>query len=277
MIFDAPEPIDYSRYRELKLSLDDGIMTVTLSNPGKRNAVTMRMAEELSMIWEDIWADTNIKAAILTGEGGDFCAGADISQLSQASSPDAAAPVSYVHRATRHGRKHVMGIIECEKPVIAKVRGVAYGMGVSMALACDMVFVSDTARICDSHVKVGLVAGDGGVLLWPLAVGMHRAKEYLMTGEPLSGKLAEEIGLVNRCLPDAELDQHVDSMIAKLVSLPPHAVNYTKVAMNQAMKQMSYGAFETSLAYEVYTMGMDDVEEAARAFLEKRKGQYTGN
>ena len=277
MIFDAPEPIDYSRYRELKLSLDEGIMTVTLSNPGKRNAVTMRMAEELSMIWEDVWADTNVKAAILTGDGGDFCAGADVSQLSQASTPDETAQVSYVHRATRHGRKHVMGIIECEKPVIAKVRGVAYGMGVSMALACDMVFVSDTARICDSHVKVGLVAGDGGVLLWPLAVGIHRAKEYLMTGEPLSGKQAEEIGLVNRCLPDAELDQHVDSMIAKLVSLPPHAVNYTKVAMNQAMKQMTHGAFETSLAYEVYTMGMGDVEEAARAFLEKRKGNYTGN
>jgi enoyl-CoA hydratase len=135
MIFDAPEPIDYSRYRELKLSLDDGVMTVTLSNPGKRNAVTMRMAEELSMIWEDVWADTNVRAAILTGDGGDFCAGADVSQLSQASTPDAAAPVSYVHRATRHGRKHVMGIIECEKPVIAKIRAVSETNTMSQASA----------------------------------------------------------------------------------------------------------------------------------------------
>jgi enoyl-CoA hydratase len=276
MIFEPPEPVDYSRYRELKLSLVDGVMTVTLSNPGKRNAVTMRMADELSLLWDDLWADGNVKAIILTGEGGDFCSGADVSQLSKATSAGEA-PVSYVHRATRHGRKHVMGIIECEKPVIAKVRGVAYGMGVSLALACDMVFVSDNARLCDSHVKVGLVPGDGGVLLWPLAVGMHRAKEYLMTGEPISGKQAEEIGLVNRCLPDDELDAHVDVMIGKLTSLPPHAVNYTKVAINQAMKQMSAGAFETSLAYEIYTMKMDDVTEAARAFMEKRKGNYTGN
>jgi enoyl-CoA hydratase len=153
---------------------------------------------------------------------------------------------------------------------------VAYGLGLTLALACDMVFAAEGARLCDSHVKVGLVAGDGGVLLWPLAVGIHRAKEYLMTGEPLSAEEAERIGLINRALPDEKLDGHVLALAEKLKALPPHAVNYTKHALNQVLKQVAQPAFETSLAYEVYTMGMNDVAEATKALIEKRKGKYTG-
>lgn len=276
MHFDAPVPVDYSRYTALKLSLDEGIMTITLSNPARRNAVTMRMQEELSTIWEDVWADAEVKAIILTGEGSDFCSGADVSELASIAASDDK-PRSYVNRSSRYARKHVLGPIECEKPVIAKVRGVAYGMGANMALACDMVFAADDARFCDSHVKVGLVAGDGGVLLWPMAIGIHRAKQYLMTGDPIPAKKAAEIGLINDCMPEAELDGFVRSMIEKLVALPPHAVNYTKASLNQVLKQVSLPAFETSLAYEIYTMGMDDVTEATAAFVEKRKGNFTGN
>jgi enoyl-CoA hydratase len=276
MHFDAPVPVDYSRYTALKLSLDDGIMTITLSNPGRRNAVTMRMQEELSTIWEDVWADAEVKAIILTGEGSDFCSGADVSELASIAASDAK-PRSYVNRSSRYARKHVLGPIECEKPVIAKVRGVAYGMGANMALACDMVFAADDARFCDSHVRVGLVAGDGGVLLWPMAIGIHRAKQYLMTGDPIPAKKAAEIGLINDCMPEAELDSFVRAMIEKLVALPPHAVNYTKASLNQVLKQVSLPAFETSLAYEIYTMGMDDVTEATAAFVEKRQGNFTGN
>jgi enoyl-CoA hydratase len=167
--------------------------------------------------------------------------------------------------------------MDCEKPVLAKVRGVAYGMGVNLALACDMVFVSENARLCDSHVKAGMVAGDGGVLLWPLLVGIHRAKEYLMTGEPIPGPIAEQINLVNRCLPDDQLDAHVEMMARKLRDLPPHAVNYTKSSLNIALRQMTQSAFEASVGYQMYTMGMDDFREATSAFVQKRKGVFTGN
>jgi enoyl-CoA hydratase len=122
-----------------------------------------------------------------------------------------------------------------------------------------------------------MAAGDGGALLWPLAIGFHRAKEYLMTGEPIPGPVAAEIGLVNRCLPDDQLDAHVQAMAEKLRDLPPHAVNYTKAALNVGLKQMAQSAFETSLAYELYTMQTDDFTEATTAFLEKRKGVFTGN
>ncbi|MBV9509150.1 MAG: hypothetical protein JO303_02570, partial [Caulobacteraceae bacterium] len=146
-----------------------------------------------------------------------------------------------------------------------------------LALGCDMVFAAEGARLCDSHVKAGMVAGDGGVPLWPLLVGMHRAKEYLMTGEPVPAETAERIGLINRCLPDDQLDAHVQAMAEKLRDLPPHAVAYTKASLNVALRQMTASGFETSLAYEIYTMGMNDCKEATRAFVEKRKGVFTGS
>ena len=279
MKFNAPEKVDYSRYTALKLSLaDNGVMTVMLSNPGRRNAVTLRMQDELATIWEDLWLDSAVKAIIFTGEGKDFCSGADVSDLADAAAGSDAPPeVNFVNRSTRYARKHALGPMECEKPVIAKVRGVAYGMGANMALACDMVFAADDARFCDSHVKIGLVAGDGGMLFWPMAIGIHRAKEYLMTGDPVPAKVASEIGLINRCMPEAELDDYVQNLVEKLIALPPHAVAYTKASINQVLKQVALPAFETSLAYEIYSMKMDDVTEATAAFVEKRKGNFTGN
>jgi enoyl-CoA hydratase len=276
MIFEPAQSPDYSRYKALKFELRDRIMTVTLSNPGRRNAVTPRMSDELVTVWDDLWADPAVSVIILTGEGDSFCSGADVSQLAEIKAADAPPPRSVVNQSSRLARKHVLGIVECEKPVIAKVRGVAFGMGLSLALACDMVFAAEGTRLCDSHVKIGLVAGDGGVLLWPLAVGLHRAKEYLMTGEVLTAKTAEEIGLINRCLPEEQLDAHVQTLAEKLRDLPPHAVNYTKSALNMVLKQLTQPAFETSLAYEIYTMSMNDMKEATAAFKEKRKGRFTG-
>ncbi|MDE2621500.1 MAG: enoyl-CoA hydratase/isomerase family protein, partial [Sphingomonadales bacterium] len=254
--------------------LSDGIMTVTLSNPGRRNAMTPVMSAELTTIWDDLLADPEVKVIILTGEGNDFCSGADLSAMSRR---QAEAPTSRpVNPTSRTARRHIFSLLDCEKPVLAKVRGVAYGLGVSLALGCDMVFAAEGARFCDSHVKAGMVAGDGGVLLWPLLIGAHRAKEYLMTGEPVPADVAERIGLINRCLPDDQLDAHVQAMAEKLRDLPPHAVNYTKASINLAIRQMTGAAFETSLAYEIYTMGMQDCKEATTAFVEKRKGDFKG-
>ena len=263
-----------NRYEALKVSMEGGIVTVMLSNPRRKNAITPLMSQELAAVWDDLADDPQVKVVIFTGEGADFCAGADFSAERPGRAGDEEVrPVNWV---TRAARKHVLGILECEKPVLAKVRGVAYGMGVSMALACDMVFAAPEARFCDSHVKMGLAAGDGGVLLWPLLVGFHRAKEYLMTGTPVAADVAERIGLINRCVPSDELDAQVQAMAETLRDLPPHAVNYTKMALNAAMKQMTGAAFEASLGYELYTMGMEDYAEAAGAFVEKRKGTFKG-
>jgi enoyl-CoA hydratase len=270
---------DYSRYTGLGLALNQGIMTVTLSNPGRKNAVTAEQNDELTTIWEDLWEDPEVQVIILTGEGGDFCSGADVSRLAGRADGtlETQPPFAPVNPTSRKARKHVYGILECEKPIIAKVRGVAYGLGVNLALACDMVFAAPGARFCDSHVKAGLVAGDGGVLLWPLLVGMHRAKEYLMTGEPVLAEKAAEIGLINGCIADDQLDAHVQALAEKLRDLPPHAVNYTKAALNVAMRQMTGAAFEMSLGYELYTMRTNDFREATQALVQKRKGSFRGD
>ncbi|MET0984528.1 MAG: enoyl-CoA hydratase-related protein [Steroidobacteraceae bacterium] len=265
---------DYSRYKGLQLSKNDGIMTITISNPGKKNAITPQQNNELTQIWDDVWLDPDVRVIILTGAGKDFCSGADVSALANGVLDTTG--FQPVNPVSRTAKKHLYGILDCEKPVLAKVRGVAYGVGVNMALACDMVFAAQGARFCDSHVKAGMVAGDGGVLLWPLLVGMHRAKQYLMTGEPVAAEKAAEIGLINACLPDEELDAHVLKMAGTLRDLPPHAVNYTKMALNTSLRQMAGAAFEMSLAYEIYSMGMKDFKEATTAFVERRKGKFEG-
>jgi len=273
MSFEPERDVDYADYKALKLSLTDRILTVTLSNPGRRNAINPQMSVELARIWADVWDDRNVSVVILTGEGDSFCSGADLSILADSGTETDARPLNIT---TRIARKHVMGLLDLEKPVIAKLRGPAFGLGATLALACDMVFAAPGAKICDSHVKAGLVAGDGAVLLWPLAIGFHRAKEYLLTGDPIPAEVAEQIGLINRVIPDPNLDLHVQAMAEKLRDLPPLAVNYTKSAMNMALKQMVQASFEASLAYEVYTMATDDHQEAMRAFAERRRGRFTG-
>jgi len=267
------QPRGYHRYRALKLSGAGGVMTITISNPARKNALTPRLLRELDTIWDDVGADPDVRIIVLTGDGNDFCAGVDISQVE---SLHDARDEEEEGRGGRPGRGGVYAVIDCQKPTLAKVRGVAYGLGANLALACDMVFVSEGARIADSHVKAGLVAGDGGVMLWPLLVGMHRAKECLMTGEPVSGRRAEEIGLVNRCLADADLDREVEAMAQRLLALPPFALNRTKIALNKAMEHMAGPAFDLSLAWEMQCFNTEDFHEATRAFLEKRKGVYTG-
>ena len=275
MAFEPERTVDYSGYTSLKISLADRILTIALYNPGRRNAVTPNMSVELARIWEDVWEDSNVAVVILTGDGDSFCSGADLSILAESTGKAEPKPQP-LNRTTRIVRKHVMGVIDCEKPVIAKVRGPAYGLGATLLMACDMVFAAPNAKICDSHVKAGMAAGDGGVLLWPLAIGFHRAKEYLMTGDPVPAEEAERIGLINRVIAEDQLDAHVQALAEKLRDLPPHAVNYTKAALNVALKQMTQSGFETSLAYELYSMQTEDHQEAMAAFGEKRKGRFMG-
>ncbi|HKR87468.1 MAG TPA: enoyl-CoA hydratase-related protein [Phenylobacterium sp.] len=262
---------DYSRYEALRLDKKDGVMTITLSNPGRRNATNPTMSAELTRIWEDVWLDPEVRVIVLQGDGADFCAGADASRLGGRF--DVANPVFPM---TRLAKKHAYAILDCEKPTIAKVRGAAYGVGVTLALACDLVYAAPGAKFRDSHVRVGLVAGDGGVLLWPALGALRRAKEALMLGDPISAEDAAEIGLINRVIPDEELDGYVDGVVQRLLAQPPHALNYTKASLNVALKQMTGAAFETSIAYEAYTFKTEDFTEATRAHVEKRKPTFRG-
>jgi len=265
--------IDPARYEWIKIAKsDDGIATLTLNNPRRKNAVSRPMHREIERIWDEIDQDDDIRVSILTGEGDAFCAGTDLS-VQDADNQEGRKG----RPPTRSARRLFWNMLDAEKPVIAKVRGPAYGVGVNIALACDMVIAAEGARFCDSHVRMGIAPGDGGAALFPLLLGFHRAKEYLMLGEPLEARKAAELGLINYCVPAEELDAFVAGYAQRLASGPPLAISYGKMSVNLMLKQITAGAFETSLAYDQLTLFTDDHKEGARAFLEKRAPTFKGS
>jgi enoyl-CoA hydratase len=267
--------IDMESYEHVRVSMGDaGILTATITNPEKRNAVNAGVAGDLDRLWRAIDADPDIRVVVLTGEGDAFCAGLDLSVLGDGSTAGASPPR---RKAMAKGiRDRVFDIVDCETPTIAKVRGPAYGMGVNIALACDFVVAADDARFCDSHVTNGITAGDGGVAFFPLMIGFRRAKEMLMLVDPISGTEAADIGLINRAVPDAELDTTVDELAARLAAGPPLALAWTKLSLNTLLKQLVLGPFETSIAYDLLSLRTDDVAEGNAAFFEKRPPKFTG-
>jgi len=268
--------IDMDSYEHVRLAKDErGILTATITNPEKRNAVNGGVAADLDRLWREVDADVGIRVVVLQGDGDAFCAGLDLTYLTN---PAPAGQSPGRQKAAAKGiRDRVFDIVDCETPTIAKVRGPAYGMGVNIALACDFVVAADDARFCDSHVKNGITAGDGGVAFFPLLVGFRRAKEMLMLGDPITGTEAAEIGLINRAVPGEELDTAVEQLALRLAEAPPLALAWTKLSLNTLLKQMVLGAFETSIAYDLLSLRTDDVAEGTRAFLEKRPPRFTGS
>jgi enoyl-CoA hydratase len=267
-------PIDIDSYRTVKLDKRGTVLTATLSNPGKKNAFFPAMGQDLDRLWREVDYDDDIRVVVLTGEGDAFCAGLDLSYLA-----GGAGTGSRTRRKgqTKGIRSRIYDMLDCETPIISKVRGPAYGLGVNICLAADIVVASENAVFCDSHVHNGVAAGDGGVAMVPLLIGFHRAKEALMLGRRIPARRAEEIGLINHCLPDEELDAFVDAMADEFAEGAPLAISWTKLSINALLKQQVIGAFETSVAYDVLSLETDDVTEGSQAFLEKRKPRFQGS
>jgi len=179
-------------------------------------------------------------------------------------------------RTVQEGKKIVNGILDLEKPLIAKVNGPAAGLGATMALFCDVIFAGESAVIGDPHVIVGFVAGDGGAVIWPQLIGFARAKEFLMTGELLTAQRCADMGLINYAVADDELDQQVNKFAERLGRGAMQAINMTKVSVNVALKQLVASVLETSIAWESVSNSSLDHQEGVNAFNEKRRPNYTG-
>ena len=261
--------IDYSRYGRIKLTREGRLLTLSLNRPEKRNAVDEQMQKELSSLFYEINIDESVDVVVVTGEGPHFCVGGDINWLKE--STEAGSPPT-----TTDGKRIVFSMLECEKPLIAKVRGNCVGLGASIALHCDIIIASQGARFGDPHVKVGLVAGDGGAVIWPQLIGYAKAKEFLMTGDMLDAVEAERIGLINHVVPEEALDARVQEMAGKLLNGATQAIRYTKVAINIPLRQIAHSVMDASVAYETMSFFTKDHLEAARAFQEKRPPKFTG-
>lgn len=256
---------DYDRYRFLTLDNDDGVATITLNRPERRNAAHDPMHRELETIFRDVAEDDDIRAIVLTGAGEAFCAGGDAGSMDSGEFDPTgpAVPFNGVRRLVHH-------LLDVEQPIIAAVNGDAAGLGATLALFCDVTFVAQSARIADTHVKMGLVAGDGGAIIWPLLVGMARAKQYLFTGDWITGQEAERIGLVNFALPTEEVLPKATAFARRMADGAPLAIRWTKYSMNKILRDQVNLVLDASMFLEAATMDTEDLREAARAFLEKR-------
>jgi enoyl-CoA hydratase len=262
--------VDYSRYAEkhLKIEIKDRVAIVTLSRPEVHNAINYQMHVALENIFRELGVDRDVGAIVITGEGKSFCAGGDVKGFGI---PDER-PIDQL-RGTRY---LVQEMVNCEAPIISAVNGTAAGLGATIALLSDVIYMADTAKIGDTHVKMGLVCGDGGAVIWPLLIGPHRAKELMMAAKLVQGPEAEKMGLVNHCVPHAELMTHAMAYANEVANLPIAAVRWTKMAVNQMLKQQINLALDFGVAAEHLSAHTQDMKEAVSAFAERRSPTFTG-
>lgn len=262
---------DYSRYQFLKVEKQDGLAIVTLNRPDRLNAIHPPMHLEVEDVWVDLDRDPEVRAIVLTGAGRAFCAGGDIQGMRERGFD----PVRGI-APTRGGRHLIRNMLEVEAPIIAAVNGDAVGLGATLALFCDVIFAARNARIGDPHVRVGLVAGDGGAVIWPLLCGVARAKQYLMTGDLMSAEEAERIGLINKVVPEGQALEEAVKFATRLAKGPTKAIKWTKYSVNKIVKEYMNLVLDTSLSLEGITFLTDDHREAVAAFLEKRQPSFKG-
>lgn len=258
---------DYQRFTFRR----DGRILVCAFDNGAVNAVDARMHDELAQLFVDLQHDEDSDLIVLTGANRAFCAGGDFDWFDeQISDPRKFRAIAY------DAKRIVSGLLDLEKPIIARLNGAAAGLGATIALLCDVIIADETAKIGDPHVKVGLVAGDGGAIIWPQLIGFARAKELLMTGDLLTAAEAAGMGLINHAVPAAELDAKVAEVAGKILGNPRWAVRWTKMTANIALKQIMVSLSDAAVAYEALSNMTADRKEAVAAFRERRPMKLTG-
>lgn len=262
----------YEHYQDVETELDGGVLTIRLNQPDSLNAFTAGMHTTMSTIWDRVNDDDGVKVAVLTGAGKAFSAGGNVpgmqKKIDDPTLWDAGMP---------EARRIVYRMLECEKPMIARVNGHAIGLGATVALLCDIIIAADHAKIGDPHVNAGLVAGDGGALIWPQLVGYARAKEYLLTGDLMSATEAERIGLINHVVPADQLDEKVDGLARRLAGGPSKSINWTKRTINIPLRQLAHSMMDLSISLETQSNQTRDHQEAVSAFGERRKPAFKGD
>lgn len=261
--------MDQSAYEYLSLNLHtDGVLVVTFDNPAKLNAVTERGHTELVAIWPEIDADPDVRVVLLRGEGKAFSAGGDYEMIEKIVSDHATH-----RRVLKETRELVRNIIECSKPIVSAINGVAVGAGLAAALMADIPVAGRSARILDGHTTIGVTAGDHAAVVWPLLVGMAKAKYHLMTNDPIDGEAAEKMGLVARVVDDEDLEDYTGRLAANLAAGSQEALRWTKHSLNHWLR-MAYPIFDASVAYEFLGFNGPDVVEGVAASKEKRKPRF---
>ena len=251
-------------YKAITFSRRGRVLTLTMNRPDSLNAVNAVLHEELSRVFTDAAKDPDSDVIVLTGAGRAFCAGGDVEWMQDAiDNPDS------FETTVAEAKAIVFSLIDCEKPTIARINGPAVGLGATIALLCDVSFAAEKAIIADPHVSIGMVAGDGGAVIWPQLIGFARAKEFLLTGDPIAAPRAAEIGLINHAVPAEQLDAAVDAFADRLAGGAMKAIRWSKVTTNIALRQLAVAMMDTGLAYEALTNVSADHQRLVTEFREK--------
>lgn len=257
---------DYTRLRLERHP--DGLTEVVLDDPDRLNAVDTTGHAELVTVWGDLDRDPDTRAILLRGEGRAFSAGGDFALIEGImDDPD-------VHRRTlREARELVRNIIECSVPIVSAINGPAVGAGLAAALLADIPIAARSARILDGHTTLGVAAGDHAVVVWPLLMGMAKAKYHLLTNEPIDGAEAERMGLVALVVDDDRLFDEARSVGHRLAAGSAEAISWTKHTLNHWLRS-AYPAFDASVAYEFLGFLGRDAREGLDAVREKRPPDF---
>jgi enoyl-CoA hydratase/carnithine racemase len=258
-------------FETLLVDRADGVVTVTLNRPDRKNAANGQLWSELLTVLREIGGQADDRVVVITGAGGDFCSGADVGDMRGGDGPQ-----PHTLAAMRHVGDIALAVRRLPQPTIAKVRGVAVGAGMNLALLCDLTVAGDTARFSEIFARRGLTIDFGGSWVLPRRVGLHRAKELALFADIIDAAEAERIGLVNRVVPDAELDAFVDDWARRLAAGPPIALAQTKRLLDNAIGITLEQALDEEGAAQSINFATGDTAEAVRAFLDKRQPQFQG-
>lgn len=252
----------------------DGIVNVTFNRPQKKNAVDFEMWARLAEVFREVAQRPGDRVLVLSGAGGNFCSGADLSGGGASS----AGGVGNAHQLDRMQYFGGAGLAlhELQKPTIAKVEGVAVGAGMNLALGCDLIVASENARFSEIFAQRGLSVDLGGSWLLPRLVGLHKAKELLLLAEIIGAQQAQEMGLVNRVVPAAELDEFVRGWARRLAAGPPLALQMSKRMCNSGLQMSLSEMLHWEAMAQSVNFYTEDGAEAMRAFAEKRAPKFQG-
>lgn len=250
----------------LLIDRDAGVVTVTMNRTARKNAVNAAMIDELITVIAEVASNRDDRVMILTGAGDAFCSGVDLVE----------SPVRDGITSMRRIGDLILAIHRLAKPTIARVGGVAAGMGCNMALGCDLIVASDAARFSQIFARRGMSIDGGGSWLLPRLVGLHRAKELALFGDMIDAAEAARLGLVNRVVPAAELHEFVRGWARRLAAGPPIALSMTKTMLNNSFEVSMTQAVEDEARCQIVNAGTHDLAEAMAAFVAKRPPVFEG-
>ena len=257
----------------IRLSREGHVLVATIDHPrSELNAVDAALHADLAELFRTlrtVQAEPDPpRAILLTGSKKAFSAGGDFDWFPSLNT------AGKLDLLRLEARQIIWDLLDIELPIVCGMNGPAVGLGASIALLCDIIVMADTATVLDPHVRVGIVAGDGGTVIWPLAIGPAKAKQYLLTGDPVSAAEAERLGLVNEVVPANQLTERAMRWAQRLAAGAPMAIRYTKLAINQQLRRALIESFDLATALEITTLHSDDHREALAAIVAKRKPTF---